>query len=531
MTGMTASATGSIEARLATGEYIVNALAVALTGKQAGAAFNVKLDAPKLALTKDKVEGGKITLEAQRSEAKGKLTAKISLGGVQGAFKALTAGPLAANIEMTGDGRTVKATLNATLTGNLEAKRFELPKLVLTATVSDPKHPKGAFDAAITGSARADLMQESAALAFSGKLDDSNVSGKAGITAFPPLAVTFELATDQLDVDRLTARKPGDKAAAAKPAGDKGGSGGKDDKIDLSALKGLNATGSVKIGKLTAFNVKTSQMRADLKVADGRLNVSPITAQLYQGTLNGSLSAQAADNAVIAIKQTLSGVAVGPLLKDAADIDTLDGKGSLNVDLTTQGATVAALKKALNGTAALNLADGSIKGMDIAGTIRSARTKLQELSGQQVQKNDKTQKTDFTDLKATFKITNGVARNNDLAMKSPLLRVAGEGDIDIGNDKLNYLLKTTLAATSRGQGGRDATDLSGVTIPVKLTGALDAPQWSLDYSGMVAGLATRRVQDELLKRIPGQAPAGKSAKDSGGAKDPVQDRLKGLFGR
>ena len=85
------------------------------------------------------------------------------------------------------------------------------------------------------------------------------------------------------------------------------------------------------------------------------------------------------------------------------------------------------------------------------------------------------QKTDFTELKATFNVKNGVAHNNDLSMKSPLLRVGGEGDIDIGNDRLNYVLKATLVATTSGQGGKNATDLSGLTVPVKLTGALGAP--------------------------------------------------------
>lgn len=544
ITGMNATAKGTVEARLATGEYIANALAVSITGKQAGGDMKLKLDAPKLTLTKDKVEGGKIAIEAELNEPKSKLTAKIVLGAVQGAFKALSAGPLEANIEMQGDGRTVKAKLNGTVTGNLEAKRFELPKLTLNATVSDPKHPKGAFDAALAGSARADLTKQTAGLDFSGKLDESNVTGKAGVTDFSPLAVTFDVTADQLDVDRLLGKKPAGKTADGKKDGSSS-SGGKDDKIDLSALKGLNAAGSVKIGKLTAFNMKSSQVRADVKVADGRLNVSPISAQLYQGTLNGSLSAQAADNAVFAIKQNLSGVSVGPLLRDAADIDTLEGKGNVNVDVTAQGATVAALKKALNGTAALNLADGSLKGIDIAGTIRAARSKIQQLRGEQVQKTDKTQKTDFTELKATFNVKNGVAHNNDLSMKSPLLRVAGEGDIDIGNDKLNYLLKATVAATSKGQGGKDAADLSGITVPVKLTGALDSPQWSIDFAGMVTDVAKQRLQDEILKRLPGQAPAAKAgdgkatdgkkadgkATGGGSVQDTVKDRLKGILGR
>ena len=218
------------------------------------------------------------------------------------------------------------------------------------------------------------------------------------------------------------------------------------------------------------------------------------------------------------------------------NIDTLEGKGTVNLDLTTQGATIDALKKALNGNAAVNLADGSVKGIDIAGTIRSARDKIRELRGEHVKPADKTQKTDFSELKATFNVKNGVARNNDLSMKSPLLRVSGAGDIDIGHDRMNYVLKATLVGTTKGQGGKDVADLGGLTVPVKLTGPIDSPQYAIDFAGMVTDVAKQRVQEELLKRLPGQAP-GKSApadgKAAGGGnvKDTIKDQLKGILGR
>ena len=547
LSGLNATAKGTVEARLATSEFVTNGLVVDVSAKQKGGEMKVKLDAPKLTLTKDKVEGGKLSIDVAQSEAKSKLSAKITVGAVQGVFKAVSAGPLEANIEMQGE-RTVKARLTGALTANLEAKRFELPNLSLNATVSDPKLPKGAFDAAITGAARADMTKETAALDFSGKLEQSNVNGKAGITKFSPLAITFDVNADQLDVDRLLGNTPGKSADGKKAKDADGAAKGKDDKIDLSGLKGLNAAGSMKVGKLTVMNLKGSQVRADIKVAGGRLEVAPMSAQLYQGTMNGSLSAQAADNAVFAVKQTLSGVAVGPLLRDAAQIDTLEGKGTISADLTTRGATLEALKKALNGTAAVNLADGSIKGMDVAGTIRGARTKLRELRGQQVQQSNKAEKTDFTELKATFAIKNGVAHNNDFSMKSPLLRVGGAGDIDIGNDRLDYVLKASVVATTTGQGGKDLSDVRGLTVPVKLTGALESPQWSIDFAGMVTDVAKERLQDELTKRIGkavgGSQPAGAAPPSgaaqpsapgqpsgSGSTRDAIKDRLKGILGR
>ena len=70
---------------------------------------------------------------------------------------------------------------------------------------------------------------------------------------------------------------------------------------------------------------------------------------------------------------------------------------------------------------------------DVAATVNERAS----LRGEQTQKADKAQKTDFSELTATFKIANGVARNNDLSLKSPLLRVGGEGDINIGEDSLN----------------------------------------------------------------------------------------------
>ncbi|MES2563063.1 MAG: AsmA family protein [Pseudomonadota bacterium] len=515
---------GALEARLATNEYLADALNVSISGKHAGGELKLRLDAPRLTLTRDTVAGAKLVLDATRIDAASRLVAKITISGVQGAYKAMAAGPLTADIETKRGARATKATLNGTLTGNLEAKRFELPQLALSARVSDPDVPGGAFDAVINGAARVDLDRGSAGLNFSGKLAESNVNGKVNVVKFSPFAVTFDLNADQLNADRLMGKAPAGKTADAKPAKG-GGSDGKEGEIDLSALKAIDAVGTLRIGKLTLLNLQSSQVRADLKLARGRLELAPISAQLYQGTLNGSVSAQAADSAIFTVKQALAGVAVGPLLRDAAQIDTLEGKGAVNVDLSTRGATVAALKKALNGTAAVNLSDGSVRGIDIAGSLRTARTQIQQLQGKQVQASSKTEKTDFSELKASFVIKAGIAHNEDLIIKSPLLRVSGRGDIDIGNDRMDYLLKASLVATSKGQGGRGASELGGLTVPVRLTGALASPQWSIDFAGIATDLAKQQLQEEIMRRATGQPGSG------GPVTDVIKDRLKGIFGR
>jgi AsmA protein len=39
--------------------------------------------------------------------------------------------------------------------------------------------------------------------------------------------------------------------------------------LDLSALKGLNANGSIRVGSLKVANVKASSVRIDIKAANG----------------------------------------------------------------------------------------------------------------------------------------------------------------------------------------------------------------------------------------------------------------------
>lgn len=320
------------------------------------------------------------------------------------------------------------------------------------------------------------------------KLDDSQVRAKLGITRFSDPIYSFNVDIDRLDADRyLTSTDQ----PAAKNSGDT--------PIDLSALKKLNASGEARVGWLKLANVKTSNVNVGLKADGGVVLLSPFAANLYQGSMAGQLKVDARTTPSIAFMQDMKGIEVGPLLEDAIQNDMLEGKGTLKLDITTQGNTVAALKKGLNGAAALNLADGAVKGIDIAGTIREVKTRLNVLKSQSSLGADQKKKTDFSVMSASFKISNGVAHNDDLDIKSPLFRIGGSGDIDIGNETINYLAKPTVVATLKGQGGSDIGALNGMTIPVKVTGTFAAPRYGMDFAAIGAALA----QSQLLEKVGG----------------------------
>ena len=344
------------------------------------------------------------------------------------------------------------------------------------------------------------------------KVDDSQINANLGISQFSNPTYNFDIKIDKLDADKYITKSNGAKSTGDTP-------------IDLSALKKLNATGEAKIGWLKLANVKTENVNLGLKAGEGIATLSPFAANLYNGSMSGTLRVDARATPSIAFKQNMKGVSVGPLMVDAIKNDMLSGTGTVNIDVTTQGNTVGALKKGLMGNASLNLADGAIKGVDIAGSIRELKNKVNIL-GTKETSSDKNKKTDFSELTATFDIKNGVAHNEDLAMKAPVLRLAkgdSKGDIDIGNERINYLAKPTVVKSLKGQGGADLDSLSGIAIPVKITGTFADPKYGMDF----AALGTALAQSKLLDKVGGEK--GAAVKELLGG-DKVEG-LKGLLGK
>lgn len=346
------------------------------------------------------------------------------------------------------------------------------------------------------------------------KVNDSKIKGALSISQFKKPLYTFDLDIDQLNLNDYITEEKSDATSTGNEV------------IDLSALKALNANGSLRIGKLNYGKTKVSNVRIDLKADEGVATLSPFSASLYGGNMKGLLRLDARATPNIAFKQTLSGVSVGPLLQDTINNDMLSGTGTVKLDVTTQGNTVNTFKKSLAGTSSLALADGALKGVDIAGSIREIKSKVNFLKTQE-SAADNTKKTDFSELTASFNIKDGVANNNDLAMKAPILRLAkgdSKGNIDIGNEKINYLAKPTIVKSLKGQGGSDLDNLSGIPIPLKISGTFADPKYGLDFSAVATGLA----KSKLLEKVGGEKGAAVQELIGG---DNKIDALKGLLGK
>ncbi|MBL8492634.1 MAG: AsmA family protein [Rhodocyclaceae bacterium] len=532
----------------ASGQLLVERLKLDATGKLDEESFAVKVDAPKLQADAEKAGGETVSLVARLAGAKRTLDAKVDLAGMQGSSAALKIGKLAMTVDAKLGDTTVHGTVNTPLdanlktlafdmpafaldldakagestvkgrvstplAANLQAMRFDLAKIGGELDVASPQMPMKSLRLPLEGELHADLGKQTANGQLATKFDESAIRAKFGASKFAPLALSFDVDIDRINVDKYfppDPKKP--KDTADKP-------------IDLSALKNLNATGAVRIGALQASGIKASNIKLEIKAANGKLDVAPHSASLYDGTLAGSLSADANGNRIIA-KETLTNVNIDPLLRDVAKKDMLEGRGNLALDIATQGPSVDAMKRALGGSARVALRDGAVKGINIAKTLREYKALTGSAKQGAAQQAVTTEKTDFTEMTASFRIAGGVAHNDDLSAKSPLLRLAGAGQVNIAESKLDYLAKATVVNTSTGQEGKDLANLKGVTVPVRLSGPFDALSYQVDFAAIATDLAKAKVE-EATKQLQEKAQAKVQEK----VQSQVQDKLKGLLGR
>ncbi|HYB40840.1 MAG TPA: AsmA family protein, partial [Candidatus Methylomirabilis sp.] len=341
--------------------------------------LDAKISIPRLVLTPDQAESQAITGEVALATPARSVSAKLQVAPLSAKGRQIQLSRMDVDFSATQADLSVRGKLASPAAVDLDRRQVQLPGIAGDLTLSGRGIPGGASKAAVKGAARADWGAQSAEVNLAVKLDDSNIGAKVAVQHWSAPAITFDIAADRLDVDRYLPPPAagGTKAGAPAPAGGARPAGGApaETPIDLSPLKALNAAGTVKIGALQVSRVKAQQVALTIKAAGGRLDISPITASLYQGTLAGSVAANAGDR-TFAVKQKLSDISVGPLLRDAANRDVLEGRGAVVLDVTSAGTTVTALKKALAGTMNLALKDGAIKGVDLAAMLRTAQAVL-----------------------------------------------------------------------------------------------------------------------------------------------------------
>lgn len=308
--------------------------------------------------------------------------------------------------------------------------------------------------------------------------------------------------------------------------------GWNEEPFGAEALGTLDLDARVAAGALVWRQIKLGQTRLTATLKDRVLKASLDDMRLYDGRGRGLVTLDAAGaTPAVTVQLALEDVRALPLMTDAAGFDWMDGVGRLSVAVTGQGASEKTIVESLQGRIETSVRDGALIGLNVAQMLRGlGQGKLP--SGQRVP----TEKTEFSEMAASYRVVNGIAQSTDFRLASPLLRATGVGQFNLPARTLDWTVRPKIVGGAAGPSG--GIDLSALDVPMRITGGWDDPKVAVDLDSVLkdpgkAVEAARQIGKQLglSKALEGLlgGDAQKEGAPGGQSQNGSKTDLKGLL--
>ena len=317
------------------------------------------------------------------------------------------------------------------------------------------------------------------------ELDQSKLNFSAAASEFTRPNLKFDIALDQINLDRYMPPK------SEEPANEKTSASTEPvkKKTDYAPLRRLILDGSLKIAQFTINNAKIEDAVLQIKAKDGVFNLDPVKLRMYQGNAAGKAVLNVAkDTPLSNINMRLKNIQIGPLLQEVMEKDFLVGAANADINLAMAGDDPEKIKKTLNGKGELQFNDGAIVGIDLSAMARNVGAAFGL-----AKKGEERPRTDFTELLVPFTIKNGVANTPQSSIKSPFIRITVVGTADLVKETLDFRVDPQAVATIKGQG--DEAKRSGIMVPVLVSGTFSKPKFRPDLSAATQ----RKIEKEIFE--------------------------------
>jgi len=337
-------------------------------------------------------------------------------------------------------------------------------------------------------------------------LDGQSVTGTLTLDRTSGIALDGALAVDRLDLNPYLAAKPTARAAG------KTTSGWSKSPIDLGVFRKLAARLTITTGSLRLRGLHLGRTVLRLEADHGRVTARFDPVSLYGGS--GRLQLEAEDRGPaldFRVGANLRNIALRPFLDDALGIDSIEGAGALDLDISGRGRSADAIMHSLSGKGSIAAAQGRFRGVDLGRVARSVSTLLGgDATGRLAA-------TDFHSMGGSFVIARGVLGNNDFRLAGPVLQMRGAGNIDIGGRSIDFRLEPSAAI--------EGVDIG---IPFRLRGSWDKVHYAPDYAEILGGVADNlRAGRAPFKGLFG---GGDNKKPQKKKKKSIGDELKDILG-
>lgn len=285
----------------------------------------------------------------------------------------------AAGTRTTGNATVTGLTGEMKVAGQIDTEPFDANKALEAigeapiATSDDSALSKVALSATLDGPANSVMVNP-----LKVTLDSSTLTGKAGLENLETGKIVFDLNLDKITLDGyLPPQSDEEDSVAASGAG--GGTGGKEggttqlseaELIPVESLRPLLLDGSLKIGELNYDTIQASNIVFNVNAKDGVLRLTKASGETLQGGFNASGRLDVSGNTPrITFNQKVTSMQLQPVVAMALDKDLAKGIFSMDLDFSASGNSEKALVNSAKGNASMNLADGTVRGLNLYGTL------------------------------------------------------------------------------------------------------------------------------------------------------------------
>ncbi|QIY80562.1 AsmA family protein [Chromobacterium violaceum] len=467
------------------GQYKLNFASLQATGSEVTVSFTserpsseVKLTLPQINASLRELTMPSGSLSAKLSYARSQYQLQAALDNLKLSEGGLYADKLDGEFNWLAGSSKVNVKLNAPLS-LAGMNQLLMQPLKLTSTITTPALPRGRLVASMEGALDGDIDEPRFNLRVAGKLDGSEVS--ATLSQYGLIKPRHEatLNIGKLDLNRYLPETQGDPVAIFQNTNE----------IPLDWLDFFDLNGKVAIGELAMGRFRINHITSNVRINPRAFELDQMSADIYDGRLQGDASLSRRDVPHLQVKQTLQGMKIRPLLVDLFNFNRLDGKGNGRIDINADGKSFAELRSTLSGDASFSLNNGALTGIDLVAALKNLPAELKEWNG--AAQND--QQTTFSTLSTSFKLDSGVARSQDLKLASQLVNVNGGGKMDLKQNIVDY----TMDVQANPQ---EFARLKGVNVPLKITGPINSPVYALDFNALVKGKKTEGEKQQALKQ-------------------------------
>src|SRR6185436_1724135 len=393
-------------------------------------------------------------------------------------------------ITMAGSLSGQKLLSNLALTGAVDIREF-VPREVLERFGVDVQT---ADESVLTrASAKANLLYNSSQTGLRDmqlKLDDSTLTGRVALEGE---RITYELTVDDINVDRYL---PPASQTSDAPAEE-----GSLDEVDLplEVMKTVDARGELKFGKAKFSGLTLTNVAFPLTVMNGAARLTP-SAQLYGGRFSGDIRvAVEGDSANMTVQQTLDDVDLAALGQDLLGSRDVTGTGDVRLNLVSKGQNLGQVRRDLDGDVSFSVTNGSLEGIDLWFELRRARARLDNET--LPERGDATRRTTFSSLSATGVVEDAVLTNRDLNGTLDFMTVDGSGTVNLLDDNIAFDLVAKMVDGPVLQSDPAMVKYAGKTLPLKVTGTIDARSVLPDFSAIVRQQVTQQAEDKVDQEV------------------------------